>query len=119
MANVSKVKISDPNDRYRRILSLFKYFENNEEFKTWGLEVSKVFTTVKAKVLTAPKVIEKNGEVNFDMFSSGKIKHTEPLHLQRNRWIVAYRKADFDNTTSFFETMQKASSRPGSKVEEP
>jgi PAZ domain len=117
--NLQQCKISHPNDRHQRISTLMTKLKDNLVFDKWNLDIQPSFTGLKGNVLMPPKVLEAHGDSDWANYEGGRIKHTEPIRLQKAKWGLAYSSYDYDLANELVSMLGKASGRFGAQVDEP
>lgn len=120
MRDLQAYKVNGPEQRFYRISSLINKLQENEVMNEWGINVNTTFTQLKGKKLYPPKVLDGNGnQADFKDYEKGEIRHSQPVKLSYQSWVLVYSKFDYDNANLMFESLQKAQGRYGIKVEEP
>jgi hypothetical protein len=87
-------------------MKLLEQIYSNDVFDEWGLKITQNMAQVKAKKLFPAKVLDDRGNaVDFKEYSDGRVRHTQPIQMGRERWAMIYSPFDFDLTTNCFQML--------------
>jgi len=112
--------ITEPIDRFNRINNLIESFAKANQLSAWQMRVQENFTSVGAKQLYHPKILDpRNQERSWQDYEGKKFPHSQPLKLLKDQWSIVYGSREYEQANILYENLQKASNIFGVKVEEP
>ena len=120
MRKLREDAIIEPIDRYNRIGNLIKQFNQANLLEQWNFKVNDNFAYVKTKQLYHCKVLDSTGnQGTWEDYENRRIKHTQPLKLLANQWVIVYTGRDYDSANSLLENMKRAAGGFGILVQDP
>ena len=82
MRDLQQYKISNPDQRKKKILSLVSKFADDATFRTWGIQMEQNLLGINGSKLREPSINDPNRpgqQKSFNDFVNRKVNHFKPL----------------------------------------